>query len=395
MLADQLDKIDVSLLSQVCSEQWDETPTLEFKAVLPQPAPDDKPKQEFLKDVAALANAGGGDIVYGISEISGKANALVPIQEAAHPIDATRRRLRQWLESGVEPRISGIDVHSVQHSHGKYVLVIRVPVSFQRPHRSRVGAHWQWPVRSGTHTADLTYPQIRDAFDRGATLGERARKFRDERLTAILSGTTGRPLQSGPRCIVHLIPLAAIAGEINVDLKQLHPGPYAQFMGFGWGGATRSFNLDGLVVYPGGANAEKLVYTQIFRTGCLEAARFVGALREAGGMAIPSGVASGHIRESLEKFLIAAKSWGISGPAIAAAAVLDVHGWQFAYQSRGYFSAANSADRPHLVLPEVWIEDLSTAQLDAIVRPIVDTLWQAFDLEDCPFYDARGSWIMH
>lgn len=93
MLADQLDKIDENLLNQVCSEQWDESPTLEFKAMPPQPAPDDKPKQEFLKDVAALANAGGGDIVYGISEISGKANALMPIQEAAHPADATRRRL--------------------------------------------------------------------------------------------------------------------------------------------------------------------------------------------------------------------------------------------------------------------------------------------------------------
>jgi len=397
MLADQLDKIDENLLKQVCNEQWDESPTLEFKAVLPQPAPDDKPKQEFLKDVAALANAGGGDIVYGISEINGKAHALVPIKETSYPGDATRRRLGQWLESGVEPRVSGINVHPVRLSSGDYILVIRVPASFQRPHRSKVGAHWQWPVRSGTHTADLTYPQIRDAFDRGATLGERARKFRDERLTAVLSGTTGRPLQSGPRCIVHLIPLAAIAGKVTVDLKQLYPRDYAQFMGFGWGSATRSFNLDGLVVYPGGANAEKLVYTQIFRSGCLEAARFVGALMDPGvkAMAIPSGVASGHIRESLDKFLTASKSWGIAGPAVAAASLFDVHGWQFAYQSTGHFSAFNSADRPHLILPEVWIEEVSTAQFDAIARPMLDTLWQAFDLEACAFYDTQGNWVMH
>jgi Putative DNA-binding domain len=191
MLADQLDKIDENLLNQVCTEHWDETPTLEFKAVLPQPAPDDKPKQEFLKDVAALANAGGGDIVYGISEINGKANALLPIKEAAHPVDATRRRLGQWLESGVEPRISGTELYPVRLASGDYILVVRVPASFQRPHRSKAGAHWQWPVRSGTHTADLTYPQLRDAFDRDATLGERARRFRDERLTSVIAGTTG------------------------------------------------------------------------------------------------------------------------------------------------------------------------------------------------------------
>jgi predicted HTH transcriptional regulator len=93
MLADRLEQIDENLLNQVCLEQWDESSTLEFKAMLPQSAPDDKPKQEFLKDVAALANAGGGDIVYGISEVNGKANALLRIQEAANPVDATRRRL--------------------------------------------------------------------------------------------------------------------------------------------------------------------------------------------------------------------------------------------------------------------------------------------------------------
>ncbi len=88
MLADKLDQIDEILLNQVCSEKWDESSTLEFKAILPKPAPpDDKPKQEFLKDVAALANAAGGDIVYGVSEINGKANAIVPISETTDPID--------------------------------------------------------------------------------------------------------------------------------------------------------------------------------------------------------------------------------------------------------------------------------------------------------------------
>jgi Putative DNA-binding domain len=90
MLADRLEQIDENLLNQVCLEQWDESATLEFKAMLPQSAPDDKSKQEFLKDVAALANAGGGDVVYGISEVNGKANALLRF----------RRRLIQSMPPG-------------------------------------------------------------------------------------------------------------------------------------------------------------------------------------------------------------------------------------------------------------------------------------------------------
>jgi len=390
MIADRLDQIDENLLNQVCSEQWDESSTLEFKAMLPQAGQEDRPKQEFLKDVAALANAGGGDIVYGVSEVNGKANALVPIQEAQHSADATRRRLGQWLESGVEPRVGGIDMHSVRLASGNYILVVRVPASFQRPHRARVGAHWQWPVRSGTHTADLTYSQLRDAFDRGATLGERARKFRDERLTGVISGTTGRPLRPGPRCVVHLLPMAAIGRDAPIQLQQLSQSACMQFMSSWWGSASRSFNLDGLVVYQGN-HAADTGYVQIFRTGCLEAAECVGSMvRERH---IASGRVADHVHEYLNKFLNAAKTWGIGGPAIAAAALLDVHGWPFAYQDTSYMSAFNSADRPHLILPEVWIEDITTAELDAIAKPILDTLWQAFDLEACGFFDAQGNWV--
>jgi hypothetical protein len=157
-----------------------------------------------------------------------------------------------------------------------------------------------------------------------------------------------------------------------------------------WGGATRSFNLDGLVVYPGN-HAADTSYAQIFRTGCLEAAQCVGSIVQS--KTIAGGRVADQIRGYLEKFIEASKSWGIGGPAIAAAALLDVHEWPFAYQSREYVSAFNSADRPHLILPEVWIEDLSTVQLDAVAKPMLDTLWQAFDLEACGFYDHLGNWV--
>ena len=390
MLADRLDQIDENLLNQVCREQWDESSTLEFKALIPQPSPDDKPKQEFLKDIAALANAGGGDIIYGIGELNGKANGLVPIQEAANPVDGTRRRLGQWLESGVEPRIGGLNMHPVPLTSGDYILVVRIPPSFQRPHRSRVGAHWQWPVRSGTHTAELTYPQIRDAFDRGATLGERARKFRDERLTSIAAGTTGRPLRDGPRCIVHLLPMASISGEVSVDLRQLSRSATTQFFSAWWSSASSSFNLDGLVVYPNNQAADT-GYAQIFRIGCVEAAQSVGSMIQT--RSISSHRVADHVRESIRKSLEAMKSWGVTGPAIAAVALMDLHGWPFAYDSMGHTVDFNSADRPNLILPEVWIEDLSNAQLDAIARPILDTLWQAFNLAGCGFYDKQGNWV--
>ena len=191
MLPGQLAAIDESLLTSACTQHWPESQTLDFKRALP--GIDDKAKEEFLKDVAAFANASGGDLVYGVQEASGHAEHIVPIQIVTDPVDATKRRLGQILDGGLEPRVDGMMMQPVPLAAGGYVLIVRVPASFQRPHRCRAGLHWRWPVRTDTPIVDLTYDQIRDVFDRSATIAERARRFRDERLTGVLTRTTGRP----------------------------------------------------------------------------------------------------------------------------------------------------------------------------------------------------------
>lgn len=77
-----------------------------------------------MKDVCALANAGGGDIIYGIEERDGAASQLKPITQEAQ--DALQRRLSQVLD---DPRITGIEFVHVPASSG-YVTVLRVPGSF-------------------------------------------------------------------------------------------------------------------------------------------------------------------------------------------------------------------------------------------------------------------------
>jgi len=108
------------------------------------------------------------------------------------------------------------------------------------------------------------------------------------------------------------VSLASVAGKASVDVRQLYYSGYQEFMFSDWGGATRSFNLDGLVVYPGRDTAD-IAYTQIFRTGAMEAARYAGELYmedERDKMAVPSGVLSGLIRDALVKFLAAAARYG-------------------------------------------------------------------------------------
>jgi hypothetical protein len=394
MLPGQVTAIDEALLTSVCKEHWSESQTLDFKRTLP--GTDEKGKNEFRKDVCAFANASGGDLVYGVQEKpAGQADQIVPIPIATHAIDATKRHLAQILEGGLEPPLPGVVMQPVLLASSDYVLVVRVPASFQRPHRYWLKDYTRWVVRAETHIVDLTYEQIRDSFDRGATLAERARRFRDERLTGVVSGTTGRHLRAGPRCVVHLIPLASVAGRAAVDIGPLYYNGYQEFMFQDWGGAARDFNLDGLVVYPG-REAADITYTQIFRSGALEMARWAGMLHvqdEADKTAIPSSDQSILIREAFVKFLAAASRWRVTGPAIAAVAMLGVEGYRLWYVSQRGITRRQQADRPNLILPEILIEQLGAVDKpDQIARPLLDTLWQAFGFERCLLYDSAGNW---
>jgi hypothetical protein len=387
MLSSNLDDLNEPLLQQLCKERCPESGTLDFKARLPNTS--DKDKSEFLKDVCALANAEGGDLVYGIDAVGGSANTVIPI--STETSDAAHRRLGQVLDAGVEPRLNGIQFHPVGVSGG-YVLVVRVPPSFVGPHRYLFNNHSRFVMRIGTHTSELTYDQLRAAFDRTATLYDRALSFRDERLQAILNKHTWRPMVDGPLCVLHLIPLLSMSGRRSVDVQSIY-ADYGALMFDDWGGASRSFNLDGIVVHPPYDGKGLLAYTQVFRSGALEAVHFGGSSFSQTQRAIPSTMVTKFYRDAIAKSVAAAKRFGYSGPAIIGAALLRVEGFELAVG--GAYNLLNStyADRPQLQLPEAWVESIESVQdVDVIARPLMDVLWQAFGLERCLDYTQEGVW---
>jgi hypothetical protein len=375
-------------IGEVCAQRTAESQTLDFKQTLPSSS--DRDKSEFLKDVCALANADGGDLVYGIAESKGVAVSPAPITgEAA---DAAKRRLGQVADAGLEPRVIGLQFRDVPVAGG-YVLVVRVPASFSGPHRYNVGGVGRFVIRHGTHTADLSFDQLRSAFDRTATLTERARRLRNERLATISARETWMPMIAGPVCAVHLIPIACMGGGNAIDIAALYNN-YTQFIFAGWGGASRSTNLDGLVIHPGiGKDQSEIgAYVQLFRSGAMEAARYGGGLADRSVKLIPSSAVSNFIRDAIEKFLKASREFGFAGPAIAGAALLTVSDYKFALP-REHFDNRPSADRESIVLPETWIDAVeSTINVDDVARPMLDILWQSFDVERCYQYDGEGNW---
>jgi hypothetical protein len=389
MLLETLDQVTADFLRRLCDDKCPESDTLEFKRIIPGGL--DKDKHELLKDVCALANSDGGDLVYGIEESAGTAAALVPL--TGESSDAAKRRLSQVLDAGLEPRVQGLRFHHVEMDSG-YVLILRVPASYEGPHCVRNNSNRRFVMRNGTSTTDMTFDQLRASFDRTATLAERARRFIAERLQLIIDLKTPKPLISGPLWVLHFVPIAGVAGRRTVDMKMLYSNEFTIFLGHDWGGGDRTLNLDGLAVHPGGRQEDGYYgYNHIFRTGAIEGVSIGGAKRQvAPGGAERSLVwsleMSQFFHNSVALFLDAAKRWDYAGPAVISFAVLHVEGYELAVGDMFRRFRQAFSDRPHLILPETWIENIESADIDEIVRPLMDMLWQAFGMERCLYFDA-------
>ena len=98
----------------------------------------------------------------------------------------------------------------------------------------------------------------------------------------------------------------------------------------------------------------------------MEAAALAGEERDTGGskqrIVWPVGLVKFY-RTNVAEFILAAKDWGFTGPAVLRFALLHVEGFELLVgNSFRRFSGA-LMDRQHLVLPEVWVERVLTAPI--------------------------------
>jgi hypothetical protein len=96
---------------------------------------------------------------------------------------------------------------------------------------------------------------------------------------------------------------------------------------------------------------------------------------------------------SIDKNINVLKRLGLSGPTIVGVAMLNVEGYELGIGRHLLGHRRAVADRNSLALPEVWLESLDTlADIDELVKPMMDVLWQSFGMEKCLEYAASGQW---
>jgi len=124
-----IEEIEEVHLKQLVEDGVVEARDIDYKLTLPGGS--DADRREFLADVSSFANAGGGDIVFGLDESGGGPTDVTGL---ADNLDAAALRLEGSIRDGVAPRIQGVRSRPIPLSNGKNALVLRVPRSIARPH---------------------------------------------------------------------------------------------------------------------------------------------------------------------------------------------------------------------------------------------------------------------
>jgi hypothetical protein len=375
-------------IAALCDDRASETLSLEFK--LEPPGKLEQEKAEFAKDVVALANRGGGIIIYGISESEGVAESVAPITNI--DADSLTRRLGQIVDAAVEPRLDVFKQHVVAAPDGGFVLMIEIGGSIAGPHRLNLGDKCRFVVREATYIRNMTYDEIRQSFLKESEVSERMRAFRSERCAAIANEDA--TIEGAPsKCLVHTIPLSVIRGAQSFSL-QLAEKNWSRFLNHEWGGGSHSFNLDGFMAYRRSEKPSEFVgYCQVYRSGITETCLRASSFWEDRSHIIPAVSLCEAIKDAVASAITEYKEQSISGSMLIFTSLVSVKGRELAVNNRRFAFETHVSDRDILSIPEALVKDLNSPEaVEEAERFLFDIIWQSFGYSACNYYDAQGNW---
>lgn len=179
-LGKPLNEVAEGDLQQLIQEKIRERQTLEFKR--DSYARNDDGTREMLRDISAMANAYGGDILLGVKTVGdGVASGLLGVPNG----ELEAQRITSSCLNNIEERIGGLIVWPVPISNGNHVIVIRMPQSLRAPHMVTFKGLNQFWVRHDRQKSRMSVHEIREVCLRVEMLTTRITEFLEKRLAAV------------------------------------------------------------------------------------------------------------------------------------------------------------------------------------------------------------------
>jgi Putative DNA-binding domain len=389
-----LDQIDESRLEALITAGAAESRTIDYKRTIYGNTHADY--SEFLADTSSFANTSGGDLVLGMDATNGIPTAIRPL---TIPMDPEILRLEQVIRGGLQPRIANISFHAVPSRAGGNVLIVRVPRSYNPPHRViRQGSSRFW-ARSAAGKYEPDVNELRTLFNAGPQLADRIRNFRLDRIAKITAGQAPVQLMNQGFVVLHIVPLSAFDAASTLPLRQIELD-FRSFVPIGSTTANGArINFDGILKT---SNADQRAtqhraYVQLYRNGIIETVDST-LMAVSSGDSIISNLDDILIYEIMRSLKDVA-AVGIEPPYALLVSLVGVAGARFNF-ARGQNSQwddnlSDRLDRDQYHFDEVLFETIPTARTEcaSIIRPILDQMANAGGKATSPIFDDQGRYI--
>lgn len=406
-----LNEVNLNDLTLLVSNKVKEGIQLDYKLKLPEG--NDKGKVEFLRDISAFANTNGGYLIYGVceEEADGKKTGVAEDIVGIEGLNVNESKL--WMENlvrtNIEPRFIGLEFHEVLINSSHTVLIIRVPRGWNLPYVVSFGNHWRFYARNSAGNYQMDITQLRDSFNLGNSITDKLEEKRNERLALIRRNyQTGKP-QPLPTLVIHIQPFDSLRPEYLVDIANINTDKENLILGYA-AEFERNFNFDGLIIKRG------FDYLQIFHSGMTEEVNTrVFSKSETSENFVEARDLERMIFVTVGRRLSLLKSLDIDSPIMVQISLLGINNHKLRakyvqFQQLVDVSLPDLVDRPDLVTRPVFVESLSNLILEGsymqgnekvpnywntaqnIVKPALDSIWNAFGAEKCLSFDEEGKW---
>ena len=381
-----LDNITWSDIEELVSENVEESQDLDFKREIPDAK--HASQRDFLRDVCAFANSGGGVIVFGIDEQpEGIAGKITPIN--GEQVDQDILRLQNSIFSTIQPR-PRVNIVPVNNGQGKAVVLLRIAAGLTGPHSVWFEGRRHFTGRRPRSTDDLSMDEIRDLFLGRAALTRRIRDFRVERLQQIQKEPPVPSFVGGPgRAFVHIVPVDAMDAPPRIAVQDQK---CIEWVIPGSSSATDRLNLDGFLTMDASLAGHCSWYVQLFRTGVVEVGSR-GFVQQSAGSdpMVHASCLDKLLIESCSRFVPNLRRLGITSPVAIFMSLVHVKGYRVLKEYPEVFPANRSYDRDLVAPPEIQVES-DPEDWGQELRPLCDMIWQAGGWKHSPFFNENGDW---
>jgi hypothetical protein len=313
-----LNDITESDISYLIENRVIENKNLEYKQTIPDNS--SSSKNRFLAVIVSFANTSGGLIIFGLKQNKeGEAEEIIGIDSES--TDKDFLRLLQFIENGIEQKVLLPDIIELI-VEDKKIYLLKVLPSFNKPHRLKDTQKFYGRHSSGRYLLDIE--ELRNIFLLKESAIEKAERFKVNRLLKIKSSDF--PFEFGDQkiIVIHIIPVMAFSGQINLDIKS-YDTEINELFPIEVTGHNHIYNYDGKMNYFTNYENKMSAYVQIFRNGIIESVNS-GILNFDRDDTIRGSAIENTIRKSIINYLEIIPNLEIGYPMFISISFLNVKG---------------------------------------------------------------------